>query len=90
MGKDHPYSRKTWNDKILDYEIERPAEIKEVYDTFPVLETIRFSITRLKVQRFSLSSEYPSHPWNDKILDYEIESKMVSFHGGPRVQALKR
>ena len=68
----------TWNNKILDYEIE-------TYDRWDqeshrwFLETIRFSITRLK-QWTSPSFDPPLQPWNNKILDYEIETYNFSVY----------
>ena len=41
-----------------------------------LLEKIRFSITRLKRQRYGTGHRLRHHPWKDKILDYEIETKV--------------
>ena len=76
LHRDGGFWKKAWNDKILDYEIERTVLLVGVIKVY-ILETIRFSITRLKVFR-----PYQQQPlnlvlfsWNDKILDYEIERK---------------
>ena len=40
----------------------------------PKLETIRFSITRLKHAGVREGAVFETDPWNNKILDYEIET----------------
>ena len=44
-----------------------------------LLETIRFSITRLKLD-FHVYPHNNRFAWNNKILDYEIETDVVGFH----------
>ena len=65
---------KPWNNKILDYEIETGYTKILPHAPYPGLETIRFSITRLKHPN-RIRSRLPLLTWNNKILDYEIETK---------------
>ena len=48
----------TWKDKILDYEIET-FQTQSNNRSFSVLEKIRFSITRLKLQQSSINEGAP-------------------------------
>ena len=63
----------TWNNKILDYEIETWVIEPGIIAKTSRLETIRFSITRLKLKAVDFL-DAPDCPWNNKILDYEIET----------------
>ena len=64
----------TWNDKNLDYEIET-VKFHQLPSRQPKLETTRTSITRLKLTRLRTGARgRVPDTWNDKNLDYEIET----------------
>ena len=71
-----PGYSQAWNDKNLDYEIETNLSSDWTLSPRVVLETTRTSITRLKQRskhRWASTDGWAS-TWNDKNLDYEIET----------------
>ena len=63
-----------WNQKNLDYEIETNLFQNSVFIMLSSLEIKRTSITRLKPYVFSDKSSIKIVAWNQKNLDYEIET----------------
>ena len=78
-----------WNQKFLDYEIETTAQ-KGIYVRFSVdVEIKSFSITRLKRSWFCPGWSCSTSGWNQKFLDYEIETIYQpdsTFHFSPAVE----
>ena len=64
----------TWNEKPLDDEIETLLcrSYSPIISDAPEMKSI--SITRLKLQRHRISLIYREFAWNEKPLDYEIET----------------
>ena len=71
----------SWNQKNLDYEIETSVITSSVKTlSSKKLEMKSISITRLKL--FIFGAKYGLkryHAWNEKHLDYEIETQVVSL-----------
>ena len=64
----------TWNDKYLDYEIETQGWRAYHLTYYKQLETTSTSITRLKPYGKIPHIGVGRNSWNDKYLDYEIET----------------
>ena len=73
--KPYTHPLRTWNEKYLDYEIETDvlSTVDYVKDVIR-LETKSISITRLKLHILFDTRTPASLAWNEKYLDYEIET----------------
>ena len=67
-----PLSR--WNQKFLDYEIETIIKFTHVHARDTLVEIKSFSITRLKLHLQNAVCMAVRVGWNQKFLDYEIET----------------
>ena len=76
----------SWTQKNLDYEIETvqvPLRIYMSTHSITILETKRTSITRLKLRLTFTGTNVEIYAWNQKNLDYEIETLlMLGFSSG--------
>ena len=63
----------TWNDKILDYEIERSDRACFSQWTWEAWND-KILDYEIESSRYLIASWAKRKTWNDKILDYEIES----------------
>ena len=69
-----PLTDLTWNQKNLDYEIETLWMQMRIVGSITCLEIKRTSITRLKLAVTDAELEKINSAWNQKNLDYEIET----------------
>ena len=72
---------KPWNQKNLDYEIETAPGYCNNRRQINSLEIKRTSITRLKQEFYSSIARGAAAAWNQKNLDYEIETGIKCFSG---------
>ena len=75
----HVVDLQTWNEKHLDYEIETSLDGKSTRYKGELLEMKSISITRLKLEKGEVIRDVYVHSWNEKHLDYEIETRTCTF-----------